>query len=136
MRILAKNFTIKLDIMLTAVISNRSLLLQGIISRLRRSSPKLDVEMVEYGENNVAEKIIELQPDIVIVDSKEFSGQAACPLNVLFAALPRLVVIEVNIETSNIQIIRSSQYAASGVEDLLNILKNADGDLRGVFSSI
>lgn len=135
MNILAPIFTIGLPTMLTAVISNHSLLVEGIISRLRRSSPSLGVEMVEIGEQNVVEKIIALKPDMVIVESKEFSGQLSCPLNILFASLPSLVLIEVNIETSNIQIIRSSQYTASGVDDLLNLLRNAGENIPGVFSS-
>ena len=122
--------------MLTAVVSNQSLLVQGIISRIRRSTPILGVEVVEIGQQDLAEKLIALKPDIVILESNDLSGQNACPLNKLFAELPRLAVIEVNLETSNIQIIRSNRYTATGVDDLLNLLKNAGEDLHGVLSSI
>lgn len=121
--------------MLTAVVSNRSLLVQGIVSHFRRSLPSMGVEVVEIGEDHVFEKLIALKPDIVILESRELSREEACPLNKLFAELPKLVVIEVNIETSNIQVIRSDQYTASGVNDLLNLLRNADKDLSGVLSS-
>jgi chemotaxis response regulator CheB len=111
--------------MLTAVVTDQSLLVQGIISHFRHSAPSIDVQMVEIGQPNGIEKLIALQPDVVILESTELSNPVICPLNRLFAELPQLTVVEVNVETSNIQIIRSHQYAASGVADLLSLLEHA-----------
>jgi hypothetical protein len=122
--------------MIVAVLSDQSLLMQGIISRLQSSAPALNIQVAYKGQPDVVEKWIALQPDVVLVESKELSDPDTFPLNRLFACLPQLVVMEVNLETSNIQIIRSSQYAASGVVDLLNMLQNASGNFPGVFSSI
>jgi hypothetical protein len=118
--------------LITAVINDKSLLVQGIISHLRHSAPTTNVQVVEIGIPDVVDKLIALQPEVVILESG-LSSSAICPLNRLFVELPRLVVIEVNIQTSNIQIIRSNQYKAAGVADLLNILENASGNPPVVF---
>jgi chemotaxis response regulator CheB len=122
--------------MIVSVLSNQALLMQGIISRLQSSAPALDIQIVETSQPEVVEKWIALQPDVVILESKELSDPSIFPLNRLFTCLPHLVVMEVNLETSDIQIIRSDQYTASGVADLLNILQSASGNHPGVFSSI
>lgn len=122
--------------LLTAVVTDQSLLVQGIISHLRNSSPALNVQVVEVDRPDVVEKLILLKPDVVIAESKELLNSSICPLNQLFAELPRLIVVEVNVETSNIQVIRSSQLTTSGVADLFNILERASGNLPGVFSSL
>ena len=122
--------------MMVSVLSNQSLLMQGIISRLQSSAPALNIQIVETSQPGVVEKWIALQPDVVILESKELSDSSSFPLNRLFACLPHLVILEVNLETSNIQVIRSDQYTASGVADLLNLLQSASGNLPGVFSPI
>jgi hypothetical protein len=122
--------------MITAVISDQSLLVQGILSHLRRSSPAVTVEMVELNRPDVLERLIAIQPDVVIVESQSLEKSNICPLNRLFASMPGLVVMEVNMTTSDVQIIRSNQYTASGVSDLLSMLENASGNFPGVFSSI
>ena len=121
--------------MLTAVINDQSLLVQGIVSHFRRSASTMTVQVLEAGQVTMIEKLLKLKPDVIIIESHDLSG-SAFPLNRLFAELPRLIVIEVNNDTSNIQVIRSNQFIASGVADLLNILENPAGSLPAVFSLI
>jgi hypothetical protein len=122
--------------MIVAVLSDQSLLMQGIISRLQSSVPAINIQIAEIGQPGVVEKWIALRPDVVILESKQLTDPTFFSLNRLFACLPHLVVLEVNLETSNIQIIRSNQYAASGVADLLHLLESASGNVPGVISSI
>jgi hypothetical protein len=120
--------------MIVAVLTNQSLLMQGIISRLQASALALNIQIVETKPEEVLEKWIALQPDVVIIESKELSDPLFFPLNMLFTSLPSLVVMEVNIQASNIQVIRSSQFTASGVADLLGLLQSASENLPGAFS--
>jgi chemotaxis response regulator CheB len=122
--------------MIIAILSDQSLLMQGIISHLHRSAPTLNIHVTEIGESDVIEKWITLAPDVVILDSKELCDPSLFPLNRLFAGLPHVVVMKVNIETSDIQIIRSDQYTASGVSDFINIFKSASVIIPGSYSSI
>jgi chemotaxis response regulator CheB len=119
-----------------AILSDQSLLTQGIISRLHNSAPSVEVQMVEIDQPDVFEKLVGLQPDVVILESKELVNSAIFPMNQLFSVLPQLVIMEVNIETSDIQIIRSNQYAASGITDMLKMLQNANGGFPGVITSM
>jgi DNA-binding NarL/FixJ family response regulator len=114
---------------LIVVVTDQSLLVQGIISFLHRSVSSVNIQVVEVRQPSDINKIISLRPDVVILDSNGLSNSSLCPLNILFAKLSRLVVVEVNQETSNVQIIQSSQYAASGVNDLLNVLMDTNGSL-------
>jgi hypothetical protein len=44
--------------------------------------------------------------------------------------------MKVNIQSSDIQMIRSSQYAASGIGDMLTMLQDAHSPQSGVVSSM
>lgn len=115
--------------MLTAVINDQSLLVQGIISHFRRTAPGINIQVVDVGQNAVNEKIIALHPDVIIVESGELAGASVCPLNKLFSELPGLIVVEVNHQTSTVQVIRSQQFKTTGVADLLNILEGKSSNL-------
>jgi len=115
--------------MLTAVINDQSLLVQGIISHFRRTAPGINIQVVDAGQNALNEKIIALHPEVIIVESSELAGTTVCPLNKLFAELPGLIVVEVNHQTSTVQVIRSQQFTTNGVSDLLNILESGSNHL-------
>lgn len=121
--------------MIVAVLTDQSLLMQGITSRLQASVLASNIQIIETKPTEAFEKWVALQPDVVILESKELTDPLFCPLNRLFTSLPSLVVVEVNLQTSNIQVIRSSQFTASGVADLLHLLQSASENLPGVFSS-
>ena len=118
-----------------AILSDQSLLRQGIITSLHKSAPALNIETIETGQPGAYERLFSYRPDVVILESKELSNPAIFPLNQLFSLLPCLVLIEVNIETSDIQVIRSSQYPASSITDMLNMLQNAGSNQPGVYTT-
>ena len=117
-----------------AILSDQSLLTQGIITRLHTSAPTLNVENIEIDQPDAFERLFNSHPDVVILESKELLNSTTFPLNRLFSVLPHLVLIEVNIETSDIQVIRSSQHSTSGITDLLNQLQSASS-LPGAFTA-
>lgn len=114
--------------MLTAVINDQSLLVQGIISHFRRAAPGVNIQVVDVRQNAVNEKIIAMHPDVIIVESGELAGTNVCPLNKLFSELPGLIVVEVNHQTSTVQVIRSQQFTTTGVSDILNILERGNNN--------
>ena len=118
-----------------AILSDQSLLTQGILTRLNNSASLFHVESIEIGNPDAVERLFSSQPDVVILESKELSNSSIFPINRLFSVLPHLVLIEVNIETSDIQVIRSSQYTPSGITDMLNMLQNVNS-LPGVYPSM
>ena len=60
--------------MLIAILSDQSLLTQWIISRLHNSAPARNIQMVEISQSDTVEKLILLEPDVVIFESKDFSS--------------------------------------------------------------
>jgi len=118
------------------VLTDYSLLVQGIASRLRQSAHSLEVELVDFRQANVLETLINLQPQVVILESTDVEKSSMCSLGSLFEALPNLVVIELNLENSNIHMIRGDQYQAMDSTDLLRVLDDVNGHFPEVFAAI
>ena len=118
------------------VLTDYSLLVQGIASRLRQSAHSLEVELVDFRQANVLETLIKIQPQVVILESRDVEKSSMCSLGSLFEALPNLVVIELNLEKSNIHMIRGDQYQAMDSTDLLRVLDDVNGHFPEVFAAI
>ena len=112
------------------VLTGQSLLTQGIISNLRDSSVSLELETLDLERPDLLETLIELRPEIVILESSQSLTNHGCSLQYLFDALPNLIVMEVNLKTSSVQLIRSDLYDASGFAGLLNVIENVRTNLR------
>ncbi|MEW5941420.1 MAG: hypothetical protein AB1750_17280 [Chloroflexota bacterium] len=116
------------------VITGHSLLAQGIISNLRKSSHALTVESLDAARPDLVDTLVLLQPEIVIKEAAPWQNEQGCSLNRLFEALPNLIVLEVNLNTSSVQLIRSGLYDASGFAGLMNVLEGVRANLRDVFA--
>jgi hypothetical protein len=115
------------------VLTGQSLLTQGIVSNLRESSISVDMETLDFSRPDLIETLIDLKPEIVILESSQSLANHGCSLQYLFEALPSLIVMEVNLKTSSVQLIRSHLYDASGFASLLNVIENVRTNLRDTF---
>jgi hypothetical protein len=118
------------------VLTDYSLLAQGIASRLRQSSHSLEVDVVDFRRPDVMDEIIKLQPQVVIFGSNDVEKSNRCPLGSLFNALPNLMVIELNLNNSNIQLIRGGQYNAADFTDLVRMLEDVSGSFPEILAEI
>jgi DNA-binding NarL/FixJ family response regulator len=118
------------------VLTDYSLLAQGIASRLRQSSRSLQVDVVDFRQPNVLDSLVQLQPQVVIFESRDVEKSNMCSLSSLFNALPNLVVIELNLDNSNIHLIRGGQYNAIDCTDLLRVLDDASGHFPEILAAI
>jgi DNA-binding NarL/FixJ family response regulator len=118
------------------VLTDYSLLAQGIASRLRQSSRSLEVEVVDFRQPGVLDTLIQLQPQVVIFESRDVESSSMCSLGSLFNALPNLVVVELNLDNSNIQLIRGGQYKAIDSTDLLRVLDDLGGHFPNVLAVV
>ena len=116
------------------VITGHSLLAQGIISNLRKSSHSLEVESLDANRPDLVDMLVVLQPEIVVMEASPWQNGQGCSLNRLFEALPNLIVLEVNLNTSSVQMIRSGLYDASGFAGFMNVLEGVRTNLRDVFT--
>lgn len=131
-----QNFTAKVKNLVSKVIvlTSHSLLAQGIIANLRRSSLSLEVETLDANHPNLVDTLALMQPEIIITESTQWKVSEACSLSHLFEVLPSLIVLEVNLNNSNVQLIRSDRYDASGFAGFLQVLENVRANLPGIFN--
>ena len=118
------------------VLTGHSLLAQGIISNLRKSSSSLEVEALDVACPDLVNALALIQPQIVIMEASLRQNDPDCSLNRLFEVLPNLIVLEVNLNNSSIQLIRSDLYDAGGFAGLLNVLDNVRTNFRDVFTPL
>jgi gamma-glutamyl phosphate reductase len=118
------------------VLTDYSLLAQGIASRLRQSSRSLEVVVLDFRQADVMNELVRLQPQVVIYGSRDVEQSDRCPLGSLFNALPNLTVIELSLDSSNIQLIRGGQYNAADCTDLVSMLEDVSGKYPEVLASI
>jgi hypothetical protein len=118
-----------------AVLMSQSLLAQGIVSRLRRSVPPLEVDEVDSLQPGVYERLAAIQPATLIVEAEALEGSPYCTMDGLFKQFPNLTVIEVGLESPRIQLIQSGQLDSSGFGDLLQILARVDSNSSGGLAS-
>jgi len=118
------------------VLTDYSLLAQGIASRLRKSSRSLDVEVLDFRQANMLDELVKLQPQVVICGSRDLEKSELCPLGSLFNALPNLTVIEVSLDSSNIQLIRGGRYNAAEFSDLVSMLEDVSGKYPEILAAV
>lgn len=116
------------------VLTGQSLLAQGIISNLRKSSFSLEVESLDIERADLVDTLVLLKPEIVIMEASQRQRDESCSLNRLFELLPNLIVLEVNLNNSSVQLIRSDLYDAGGFAGLLNVIGSARTNFRDVFT--
>lgn len=118
------------------VLTDYSLLAQGIASRLRQSSRSLEVVVLDFRQADVMEELVNLRPQVVIYGSRDVEQSDRIPLGSLFNMLPNLMVIELNLDNSNIQLIRGGQYNAADSTDLVSMLEDVNGKFPEVLAAI
>jgi hypothetical protein len=91
------------------------------------------VESLDANSIDVIDRLAYLQPEVVIMDSSQWRDSHSCSLNRLFEILPNLIVLEVNLNNSSVQLIRSGIYDASGFAGFLNVLDSVRTNLRDAF---
>ncbi|GER80830.1 MAG: hypothetical protein JETCAE02_26760 [Anaerolineaceae bacterium] len=118
------------------VLTGRSLLVQGIISNLQKTSASLEMETADAGRADLLEWMAERQPDIVILESSLRGQPNGCPFNRFFEILPHLIVLEVNLNNSSVQMIRSDLYETSDFADFLGMIQSVKSSPHGLFAPL
>jgi len=107
-----------------AVLSNQAILLQGIILQLSQFPQSFDLQVLDIEQEPLMEKLVENRPDLVVLDADDLTRSTSLRLADLFRRLPDLILVEVNIHTSSVHIIRSQTINASSMEDFQALLVN------------
>jgi DNA-binding NarL/FixJ family response regulator len=106
------------------IVSNHLMFSHGLESLLRRET-KLDVVGQEVDEQKAIERIKELRPHVVILDS---NGPPAEPVPTLIRILqesPGTQVIGLSLQNNTLHLYQATQRVVTSLEDLTEIISRA-----------
>jgi len=106
------------------ILSGHSLFTEGIASRLREHSERLDIQTIDPRNANVAEQVIAAQPLAVILDASDPDAENHCSIGELLVALPWLKIIRLDPQQSQVQIVTSERRTAGEVRDLIDLIES------------
>jgi hypothetical protein len=111
-----------------AVVNGKSLLIQGALSYLKNHSTS-NVEVLSLDIASPGEALTKLKlfsPDVLIVEAQCFlSDGAFCQASIL-ELFPHLVIMELQVDSPTVRIIRSEQCKPASFEELLSTIKVDD----------
>jgi DNA-binding NarL/FixJ family response regulator len=99
------------------VISNHLMFSQGLESLLRQET-KLDIVGQETDFSRAIERIKELQPDVVILDSDDATPKVAP----ILGARPGVKVISLSLRDNNLYVYQARKRVTKSVMDLLEAI--------------
>jgi galactitol-specific phosphotransferase system IIC component len=105
------------------ILSNQTLLVEGVITRLQQHEKRVELHVVDLKQPDLLDKITEVQPTAIILDAKDQLVSQAIPLDRLLRDLPTLKVIRLDAQRLQTQLIRSEQYWVTEVCDLLELIE-------------
>jgi hypothetical protein len=113
------------------VLSGRSLFAEGTASSLRRSTESLQVAVIDPREPQVLERIAELAPSIVILDSRDATLVEHCEVTALLDVLPDLRIIRLDPKNEQIQIVTGEHRKAASIDELIELICAATDNQHG-----
>lgn len=104
------------------VFLSRSLFVEGVVSRLRQTPHSERLHFIDPGNPNYLEKILELEPQVVVIYADLGKESAFCQLCELLRALPQITILQLKAQERDVQVIHSSQHDVADVQDLMDLL--------------
>ena len=104
------------------ILSGQSLFTEGIASRLRQLSEKVEVTIVDPEGDDAMAEIDALQPAVVILDATDKKPLRVCPLSALLWASWTPKILRLDSQQEYVQIVTSEQHSADAVRDLLRYI--------------
>ena len=95
--------------------------MDGILAKLGQDAGAINIVVGDASEPLLGQ-VIEQAPDVVLLEKKTLLSPTHCSLNILFAAVPNLVLVEIDETTGELQFIGSQQMQPKGISDLLSYL--------------
>lgn len=109
-----------------AILTDHSLLVDGIVSRLQESQESFELRVFDDKQPDLLKTIATYQPQVVILEEEGTAHRGTCSLFQLLNIFPRLVIICLRISQPEIQIIQSEPCPASGVGELMGIIQQSE----------
>ena len=107
------------------ILSNHSLFIEGIASRLRQYPERVDVRFVDPQQADYLEQIKAVQPSAVIIDAADTDSTQCCLLCDLLMALANVTIIRLKLQNQDIQVVTSSQHPLTEARDIIDIVERS-----------
>jgi hypothetical protein len=111
---------------LVVIISSGSLMLEGVATRLRAHSSRVELMTIDPRTADMLNRLGRLSPTAVILDAADPWVIENCPMTNLLNAVPGARIIELDTQAQLIRVISSEQYPAKDVNALVDVI---DGHL-------
>jgi hypothetical protein len=112
-----------------AMMTNHSLFAEGLISRLREYPEQLDLQIFDLLQPDVVSHVVEFKPLVIILEENEEQQFNIGTFKKMLAILPNLLIIYLYLNQPDILIIQSEHYLASGVGELVDIIRQTNSQL-------
>jgi hypothetical protein len=104
------------------VIIGKSLLTQGIYSYLSAHLDQAQVFAIDASSADAFERIKNLQPDIVILETEYLWQDPHFPFMNSLKFFPRITILELRPDSSEVNIIKSEQHKPANLEEMVSFL--------------
>lgn len=110
------------------IISDQSLFIEGVTSRLRQYLKQVTLKIVDPRQPDVMTQIIAAQPSTVLIDGTNSKMDKLCSMNKLLFSLPLLKIIHLDLQQEHIQVVTSEQYLVDKMCDLAGMIEQSAGN--------
>jgi hypothetical protein len=109
-----------------AMMTNHSLFSDGLISRLREYPEQLELQVFDPSKPDVISNIVEFRPLVIILEETEEQQLDISSFKYMLTILPNLLIIYIYLNQPDILIIQSERHLATGVGELINIIRQTN----------
>ena len=106
-----------------AVLTSHSLLADGLVARLLEYSEQLEFQVFDIGQAEILSQIRVFQPLAIILEEERSQQYEVCSLKNILTAFPNITIVYLRSGESTIQVILSRHFKASGVRELVKIIR-------------
>lgn len=107
------------------ILTNHSLFVEGVISRLTRQPEHVDLRVVDLSRPDALTEVVSARPSVILLDDSYPGAIRPFTLQELLQILPELTIIRLDHHKLPIQMLRCEQHMVGEVRDLVDLIKAA-----------
>lgn len=107
------------------ILSNGSVFVEGIASRLRQFMRASDLRTIDSRQPDPLGQLVATRPALVIAEATDSRLEQICPLDSLLAALPKVTVIRLDSKENRMQVVTSVHRRTGGTGGLIRTIQAA-----------
>ena len=107
-------------------LTGNSLLVQGLVSRLREYSHVFDLRVVDLATPDSLQQVAKFQPEIIIFEAGDLNDARHPSLADFLNTLPQVILVELRLDDPSVQLIQSTRFKAHTTDDLVQIFRTND----------